>query len=41
MDLLIIETLKPVAMENELGKIFRRYNICEYKGPDDGLTIDD
>ena len=41
MDLLIIEMLAPVAMENELGKIFRAHNVCEYKGPDDALNIDD
>ena len=41
VDLLIIEMLTPVSMENELGKIFRAHNICEYKGPDDALNIDD
>ena len=41
VDMLVVEILQPVPMENELGKIFRKYNICEYKGPDDALTIDD
>ena len=41
VDLLVIEMIQPVPMENELGKIFRKYNVCEYKGPDDALTIDD
>ena len=26
---------------NEIGHIFRKYNIIEYKSPEDGLTIDD
>ena len=41
VDLVVIKIIHPVPIENELGKIFRKYNICEYKGPDDGLTIDD
>lgn len=41
VDLLVIEMLAPISMENELGKIFRAHNICEYKGPDDALNIDD
>lgn len=40
-DLLVIEVVRPVPMENELGKIFRKYNVCEYKSPDDALTVDD
>lgn len=27
--------------ENEIGRIFRRHNVIEYKSPDDGMTIDD
>lgn len=41
IDLLVIEKLKDVQIQNEIGKIFRRYNIIEYKSPDDGLTVDD
>lgn len=41
MDLLIIEKLKDVVIDNDIAKLFRRYNIVEYKSPDDGLTIDD
>lgn len=41
IDLLVIEKLKDVQSQNEIGKIFRRYNIIEYKSPDDGLTVDD
>ena len=28
-------------LTNEIGKIFRRHNVIEYKSPDDGMTIDD
>lgn len=41
IDLLIIEKLKDVQIQNEIGKLFRRYNIVEYKSPEDGLNIDD
>ena len=41
MDLLIVEKLANVVLENEIGKIFRRYNVIEYKSPDDSLNIDD
>ena len=39
VDLLVIIRIQPVSMENDLGKIFRKVNICEYKGPDDALTM--
>lgn len=41
MDLLIIKKLTEIEIANEIGKIFRKYNIFEYKSPEDGLTIDD
>jgi hypothetical protein len=41
IDLLIIKKLKDVQLQNEIGHIFRTYNIIEYKSPEDGLTIDD
>ena len=41
IDLLIIKKLADVQIENEIGRIFKKYNILEYKSPDDGLTIDD
>ena len=40
VDLLIIEKLHDVQIQNELGAIFRRYNIMEYKEPKDKLNID-
>ncbi len=41
MDLLIIKKLADVRIENEIGRIFKRYNVVEYKSPEDGLSIDD
>lgn len=41
MDLLIIKKLSDVRLENEIGHIFKKYNVVEYKNPDDALTIDD
>ena len=40
-DLLVIELLENVQIENEIGGIFRRHNIFEFKSPDDALNIDD
>ncbi len=41
MDLLIIKKLADVEIENEIGRIFKKYNVVEYKSPADGLSIDD
>jgi hypothetical protein len=41
MDLLIIKKLSGAKIKNEIGHIFKKYNVVEYKSPDDGLTIDD
>ena len=41
MDLLIVKKLADVRIENEVGRIFKAYNIIEYKSPEDSLTIDD
>ena len=41
MDLLIIKKLSDVRLENDIGHIFKKYNVVEYKNPDDALTIDD
>ncbi len=40
-DLLIIKRLTDVRIENELGHIFKRFSVVEYKNPDDALSIDD
>ena len=41
MDLLIIKKLSDIRIKNEIGHIFRRFNVVEYKNPDDALSIDD
>ncbi len=41
MDSLIIKKLADVRIENELGHIFKKFNIVEFKNPDDALSIDD
>ena len=41
MDLLIIKKLTDARIENEIGHIFKKYNVVEYKSPDDALSIDD
>ena len=41
MDLLIIKKLTDVKIKNEIGHIFKKLNVAEYKSPDDALTIDD
>ena len=38
IDLLIIKNNNSVKIHNPIGAIFARYNICEYKGPDQSLT---
>ncbi len=40
IDLLIIKKLTEEKIDNEIGRIFRRHNIVEYKSPDDELSID-
>jgi hypothetical protein len=41
VDLVIQKKESDVALENELGRFFKTYNIVEYKSPKDGLNIDD
>ena len=41
MDELVIKVAKNEAIHKNIGKIFREYNIIEYKSPDDNLTIND
>ena len=41
MDLLVIKKLSDVPIRNEIGHIFKKYNVVEYKSPDDGLSVDD
>ncbi len=38
MDLLVVKKLKDVEIKNEIGKIFRKHNILEYKSPRDSMN---
>ena len=40
IDFLVIKKNSGAKIQNEIGQIFRTYNIMEYKSPDDDLTID-
>ncbi|MCI9079857.1 MAG: hypothetical protein HFH68_13235, partial [Lachnospiraceae bacterium] len=40
IDLLITKKNLSAMVSNEIGKIFRKYNIIEYKSPDDSVNID-
>ena len=40
IDLLVIKNNKNTVIRNGIGKIFRRYNIIEYKSPDDEMGVD-
>ena len=37
----LVKNEKDVKIQKNIGRIFRRYNIIEYKSPDDRLNIDD
>ena len=41
IDLLIIKKIRTVRIVNEVGAIFDKYNIVEYKSPEDSLTLGD
>ena len=41
IDLLMIKKMKDVVLDIDIGRLFKTYNIIEYKSPKDGLTIDD
>lgn len=40
IDLLVIRKKEPWNTGNEIGKLFRKYNIIEYKSPKQQLDID-
>ena len=40
IDLLVIKKKEEVQIENKIGAQFRKYNLLEYKSPDDSLNID-
>lgn len=41
MDILIIKKLKDIPIRKDIGRIFRKHNIIEYKLPSDSLSIND
>jgi hypothetical protein len=41
MDMLIVKKRADVNIKNEIGRIFKKYNVLEYKSPDDEMSIDD
>lgn len=41
IDVLIIKKVRDIAIQNRIGRMFRTYNIIEYKSPDDYLSIND
>ena len=41
VDLLIIKKNRDVEIKTSYGRAFRRFNVIEYKSPEDSLTIDD
>ena len=41
IDILIIKKNTTDRIQKNIGRIFRKYNIVEYKSPDDYLSIDD
>ena len=40
IDLLVIKKDSHVRISNEIGELFRKYNIIEYKSPDNHLDVD-
>ncbi len=41
MDVLIIKNQRNIEIKKEIGRIFRKHNIIEYKSPEDSLNIND
>ena len=41
VDVLIIKKNSERAIQKNIGRIFRKYNIVEYKSPEDYLSVDD
>ena len=39
MDVLIVKKDENTVINNDIGRIFRRYNVIEYKSPDDELSL--
>ncbi|MHC6179300.1 DUF4351 domain-containing protein [Clostridium sp. JNZ X4-2] len=41
IDVLVVKKLKEIEIDKSLGRIFKKYNILEYKSPTDYISIDD
>ena len=41
MDVLVVKKEKGIRLEKNIGRIFKSYNIIEYKSPEDYLSIND
>jgi hypothetical protein len=41
IDLLVVKKIGGAKIKNEIGRIFKKHNILEYKSPGDGMSIDD
>lgn len=41
VDVLVVKKNGDIPVRKNIGKIFRKYNIIEYKSPEDSLSIDD
>lgn len=40
IDVLVVKKDKDVSTDKKIGKLFKRYNLIEYKSPKDALNID-
>ena len=41
MDVLVIQKMDEIHIDRKIAERFRKYNIIEYKSPDDNLSVDD
>lgn len=41
IDVLIIKKEKEISIRKNIGKIFKKHNVLEYKSPSDSLSVDD
>mgnify|MGYP003309605139 CR=1 FL=1 len=40
VDMLVVKKKQPCILQNEIGQLFRKSNLVEYKSPDDALNYD-
>jgi hypothetical protein len=41
IDVLVVKKLKEIKIDKSIGRVFKRYNILEYKSPTDYISVDD